>query len=57
MVSTWEAWKLIGGSPSPGSVEEQPARQIAAFGILSSEMDLIQSHFAERAESRAKQTR
>lgn len=50
-LSVWESWRLVGGAPGPGSVEEQEAKQIECFGILSAEMDLIQSHYQEKAES------
>ena len=44
---------MIGGAPGGGAVEDQDARQIASFGILSSELALIQGYHAEKAEQRA----
>tara|TARA_R110000787_G_scaffold73314_3_gene163295 strand:+ start:1183 stop:1314 length:132 start_codon:yes stop_codon:yes gene_type:complete len=40
--------------PGPGSVEEQEAKLVDAFGVLDFEQDLIQAYSSEVAERRAR---
>ena len=54
LVSLWAAWRRLGGMPGPGSVEEQEAKVVDAFGVLDFEQDLIQAYSSEVAERRAR---
>ena len=54
LVSLWAAWRRLGGMPGPGSVEEQEAKLVDAFGVLDFEQDLIQAYTSEGAERRSR---
>lgn len=53
LLEVWEAWRQLGGLPSPGSVEDQEAQMVEAFRVLDAELGLIQGYYQAQAERRS----
>ena len=54
LLDLWSAWRQFGGMPSPGSVEEQPARLVDAFRVFDAELSLVGGYYQAQAERRAR---
>lgn len=53
----WSYWRLLGGMPSAGAVDEQSARVCEAFAVLDAESDLLSAYRHEEAMRRSKAKR
>ena len=54
LIHTWSYWRLLGGMPSAGALDEQSARVCEAFAVLDAESDLLAAYHSEEAIRRSK---